>query len=101
MELYLLIGDSRSKNGVELKGLKTYRLTRIMVNIIIKIKNMELTIQDIRDFYGCSSPTARMRVNEIKKYLKLPQGKKRILLHHLAKYEGLEVQEVETVIRII
>ena len=62
---------------------------------------MELTLDEIRAFYGCKTlNTARDRVKEIKAGLKLPENKKRILIVHLAKYEGLSVSEVKEIIKM-
>lgn len=61
---------------------------------------MELTLTEISTFYGCSITTARQRVAEIKKGLNLPKSKKRILLVHIAKYEGLKVSEVKEIIKL-
>ncbi|WP_372934537.1 hypothetical protein [Mariniphaga sediminis] len=61
---------------------------------------MEITLKELCMFYGCSMPTARMRVKEIKEGLKLSESKKRILLIHVAKYEGLKVSEVKEIIKM-
>nr|WP_319398214.1 hypothetical protein [uncultured Carboxylicivirga sp.] len=61
---------------------------------------MELTRQDIADFYGCSTPTASHRITEIKNYLNIKR-KGRILINHLAKYEGLTVQECKYAIDLM
>lgn len=67
---------------------------------VLNIKKMELTLVQICIFYGCSLNTARMRVAEIKKALKLPENKKHILAIHVAKYEGLTVSEVREIIKL-
>lgn len=61
---------------------------------------MELTNKDLEIFYNCSHVTAKQRKQEIIKALKLPVNKKRILLLHLAKYEGLAVDECKQVINL-
>ncbi|TRX70529.1 hypothetical protein [Carboxylicivirga sp. M1479] len=62
---------------------------------------MELTNKDIQAFYGCCKSTAVARIREIKNGLKLPSDKKRILMIHLAKYEGLTVDECKQVIKLM
>ncbi|MBS2212148.1 hypothetical protein KEM09_12080 [Carboxylicivirga mesophila] len=61
---------------------------------------MELTVKDLQIFYNCSKPTALHRKQEIISALELPKNKKRILLLHLAKYEGLTVDECKQVIKL-
>lgn len=61
---------------------------------------MELSLTEIGAFYGCSVCTARMRVKEIKEGLKLPKAKRKILLVHIAKYEGLAISEVKEIIKM-
>jgi len=61
---------------------------------------MELTINDLEIFYNCSKPTAIHRKQEIIKGLKLPEKKKRVLLVHLAKYEGLTVDECKQALKL-
>nr|WP_319509408.1 hypothetical protein [uncultured Draconibacterium sp.] len=62
---------------------------------------MELQLIDLMNFYGCSRSTAQNRKQEIKDGLKLPKNKKRVLLVHLAKYEGLKVSEVKEILKMI
>ena len=61
---------------------------------------MELTNKDIQVFYGCSHVTARARIKEIKEGLSL-RKKGRILIHHLAKWEGLTLLECMSELRMI
>jgi len=57
---------------------------------------MELTTLDIALFYGCCEKTAQDRIKEIKTFLNL-ERKGRVLKLHLAKYEGLTLNEVNEV----
>lgn len=60
---------------------------------------MELTLKDIKNFYGClSDTTAIQRVKEIKAFFNI-EYKKRISLFHLAKYEGLSISEVRFILQ--
>ncbi len=61
---------------------------------------MELTNKDIQLFYTCCHVTAKSRIDEIKKALRLPKHRKRILINHLAKYEGLTIDECKQVLRL-
>ncbi|MCU4165222.1 hypothetical protein [Carboxylicivirga caseinilyticus] len=61
---------------------------------------MELTRKDIQVFYGCSYVTAGCRINEIKRGLNL-HSKGRVLLAHLAKYEGLTLDECKQAINLM
>lgn len=57
----------------------------------------ELTIKDIQCFYGCCRSTAIERVKEIKNALGVLR-KGRILINHLAIYEGITVSDVRFIL---
>jgi hypothetical protein len=57
---------------------------------------MELTRKDLANFYNCSLPTAKHREIEIKQALNITH-KGRILDLHLAKYEGLTLNDIYSI----
>jgi len=61
---------------------------------------MELTNKDLQTFYSCSRSTADHRKKEILKAFGLPTNKRRVLLLHLAKYEGLSIDECKQVLNL-
>jgi hypothetical protein len=61
---------------------------------------MELTINDLETFYNCSHVTASSRKREIINALGLSKNKKRIHILHLAKYEGLTIEECKEVLKL-
>jgi hypothetical protein len=58
---------------------------------------MVVFTKDLQNFYGVSRPTAIKLKKEIMNYFNVPSG--RIWSHHLAKYEGLTVSEVEFILK--
>ena len=56
---------------------------------------MELTLQDLARFYGCSLRTAQDRAKEIKNYFGFKGRVKKI---HLAKYEGLSLDDINLIL---
>ena len=59
---------------------------------------MELTLQDIANFYCCSISTAQLRVQEIKRFYEI-QRKGRILKIHLANYEGISLKDLDMILK--
>ena len=56
-----------------------------------------MSIKDFEAFYGCSRPTAIKLKREIRKYFSVPSGK--VWRYHVAKYEGLTVDEVNFILK--